>query len=254
MSFSFRHFTEVLRVKNANGQPPVLIGGQAVNYWAELYSIEEPDLLKWRPFTSEDIDFQGNREDVRAIGVQLGRAPLYPRPVEMTALAGMIPLQLGNLKSQIEIIRSVPGVPTKLLQESALESAWEQYLIRVIDPISLLCAKTHLALKVQQSDRRDVEHVAIMLICVRAFLRGALLKVEGGVMPVRGWLAAAERVLTLSESATGGKTERRFQLDWANALPLQEIQRAAAGRLVAFREKRLRRWQTNMESRAHYFH
>jgi hypothetical protein len=138
MRYSLRHFTDVFKIRSANGEPPVLIGGQAVNYWAELYSTEEPGLIKWQPFASEDIDFQGNRQDVHAIASQLGRVALFPRPVEMTALAGMIPLRLGDLNSQIEVIRSVPGVPGNLLQETALEAIWEQHRIRVIDPISLL--------------------------------------------------------------------------------------------------------------------
>ena len=192
MKFLLRQFTEVFKIKNAQGLPPVLIGGQAVNYWAELYSDEEPGLLKWQPFTSEDIDFQGDRKDAQAIASHLGRTPLYPRPVEMTALAGMIPLHLGGFRSQIEVVRSVPGVPAILLQKAALEATWERYKIRVIDPISLLCAKAHLALKVPQEKRHDAEHLAIMVLCVRAFLRRALQKVEDGGMPVRDWLGAAE--------------------------------------------------------------
>jgi hypothetical protein len=148
MRFSLRHFTEVLKIRNKEGAPPLLIGGQTVNYWAELYSAEEPGLARWRPFTSEDIDFQGSREDVRLFALQLGLAPIFPRPVEMTALAGMIPFKRGDLESQIEVVLSVPGVPAKLLQETALEATWGNYQIRVIDPISLLCAKAHLALKV----------------------------------------------------------------------------------------------------------
>jgi len=121
MKFSLRQFTEVFKIKNAQGLSPVLIGGQAVNYWAELYLDEEAGLAKWRPFTSEDIDFQGERKDVQLIALQLGRRPAYPHPVEMTALAGIIPFQLDGIKSQIEVVRSVPGVPAKLLQETALE-------------------------------------------------------------------------------------------------------------------------------------
>ena len=41
------------------GQPYLLIGGQAVNYWAERYLATEPQLKSLQPFTSEDIDFKG---------------------------------------------------------------------------------------------------------------------------------------------------------------------------------------------------
>ncbi len=248
MRFSLRHFTEVFNVRNKLGAPLVLIGGQAVNYWAELYSVEEPGLAKWQPFTSEDIDFQGSREDVRAVASLLGSVAIFPRPVEMTALVGMVPFKRGDIKSQIEVVSSVPGVPAKLLQETALEATWENHLIRVIDPISLLCAKAHLALKVPQEGRRDADHLAIMVLCVRAFLRGALHKVEGGSLPARNWLAAVERVLTASESTTGAKTARRFAAEWIEVLPLKEIERTTATQIVTFRNRRLPRWRARIDS------
>jgi hypothetical protein len=248
MRFSLRHFTEVFNARNKHGAPPLLIGGQAVNYWAELYSVEEQGLAKWQPFTSEDIDFQGSREDVRLIALQLGLTPVFPHRVEMTAMAGMIPFKRGDLNSQIEVVSSVPGVPAKLLQETALEASWENYQIRVIEPISLLCAKAHLALKVPQKGRRDADHLAIMVLCVRAFLRGALSKVDDDALPAHDWLAAAERVLTLSESTIGAKTARRFGTDWTEVLPLKEIQRSAVLQIVSFRERRLPRWKAKIGS------
>jgi len=248
MRFSLRHFTEVLDVRNKQGTPLILIGGQAVNYWAELYSAQEPSLAKWRPFTSEDIDFQGTRADVRLIASQLGLTPVFPRPVEMTALAGMIPFKRGDLKSQIEVVSSVPGVPAKLIQQTALEATWETHHIRVIDPISLLCAKARLALKVPQKGRRDADHLAIMVLCVRAFLRGALRKVEAGSLPARNWLAAMERVLALAESTAGAGTARKFGTDWTEALPVKEIESCVTSQIVSFRDRRLPRLKAKIGS------
>ena len=74
--FSLQQFSEVFQVRNAEGLPYVLIGGQAVNYWAEHYFAEEPELRKHVPFTSGDIDFQGSREDVRHIAAQLKLTPV----------------------------------------------------------------------------------------------------------------------------------------------------------------------------------
>ena len=37
-------FSEVLGIRNPNGRPYVLIGGQAVNFWAERYLGIEPAL------------------------------------------------------------------------------------------------------------------------------------------------------------------------------------------------------------------
>ena len=96
--YSLRQFSEVFTIRNPDGIPYVLIGGQAVNYWAERYLAAEPELQKLLPFTSEDIDFKGSSDDVQRIARQLELAPGYPSKVEMTALAGIIPFQIGGFK------------------------------------------------------------------------------------------------------------------------------------------------------------
>src|SRR4051812_31789599 len=108
--FSPNDFSEVLKLRNHNGDPFLLIGGQAVNVWAKHYLHAEPDLANFMPFTSTDIDFKGNKADVTAIATQLGRVAKFPAKVQMTALAGSIPIRIGEKPSNIEVVRSVPGV------------------------------------------------------------------------------------------------------------------------------------------------
>jgi len=105
MGFSLRQFSEVFKIRDATGQPYILIGGQAVNYWAERYRAIEPQLEALQPFTSEDIDFKGDQADVRRIATQLDLRPSFPPMVRMTALAGSIPIQISGLKSNIEVVR-----------------------------------------------------------------------------------------------------------------------------------------------------
>ena len=40
----------------------ILIGGQALNFWAEYYSRKDPSLNTYLPFVSEDIDFLGGMD------------------------------------------------------------------------------------------------------------------------------------------------------------------------------------------------
>ena len=42
----------------------VLVGGQAVGFWVELYAHRVPELLRDAPYTSKDIDFCGDRRAV----------------------------------------------------------------------------------------------------------------------------------------------------------------------------------------------
>jgi hypothetical protein len=238
--FSLQQFSEVFKVRNSEGQPYILIGGQAVNYWAERYFQVEPELEDLQPFTSEDIDFKGGKEDVKRIANQLHLVPGYPSKVEMTALAGAIPFQIGDLKSNIEIVRTIPGISGSV-DALAIEAELGGKTIRVLDPISLLACKLDLLITVSQEHRRDLEHVRILIPCVRAFLREFLEQVEQGKLPVKGWLGAGNRVLKLTTSARGRKTASRFKIDWSEILPLEEIARSKHEKIIRFREHQLRR-------------
>jgi hypothetical protein len=150
--FSLNQFSEVFKVRNLGGQPYILVGGQAVNYWAERYFQTEQELKDLQPFTSEDIDFKGGKEDVKRIAEQLHLAPQYPPKVEMTALAGCIPFQIGDLKSNIEVVRTVPGTSGSV-DTLAIEAELAGKKIRVLDPISLLACKLDLLITVSQEKR-----------------------------------------------------------------------------------------------------
>ncbi len=169
VGFSLRQFSEVFKIRDADGQPYVLIGGQAVNYWAEHYLSTEPQLEKLQPFTSEDIDFKGGHADVQRIARQLELKPSYSPKVQMTALAGTIPFQIGDLKSTIEVVRRIPGISDSA-KTPAIQAEWNGKTIRVLDPISLLACKLELVASVPQEKRRDVAHLRILLPSVRAFL------------------------------------------------------------------------------------
>ena len=220
-----------------------MIGGQAVNYWAERYLADEPELRKRMPFTSEDIDFRGDRDDVLHIAGELERQPVFPHKVAMTALAGAIPFQIGKFASNIEVVRQIPGVPDRAVETLAISAEWGGRQIRVLDPISLLVCKVNLALTVSQEKRQDVEHLKILIVCVRGFLREILHEVECGRIPAKGWLGAVNKLMKLARSTRGRSSARKFEVDWSDMLPQTEIARCKNEKIVSFREKQLSRYQ-----------
>jgi hypothetical protein len=120
--FSLQQFTALLNLRNAEGKPYVIIGGQAVGFWAETYLKEEPELARWLPFTSKDIDFHGGRSDVLRIAKDLGVRAQLPHSREMSALAGIVPLKIGGMRTTVELLRSFPGMPTTKIQQWALSA------------------------------------------------------------------------------------------------------------------------------------
>lgn len=234
-------------VRDAAGRPYVLIGGQAVNYWAERYLSGEPELKGLQPFTSQDIDFQGNRDDVRRIARQLKSVPSFPARAGMTALAGIVPVQIGGQQTVIEVVHRVPGVP-RLAGTPPIEARWEQTMIRVLDPVSLLACKLELAATVPQKNRRDAQHLKILVPCVRAFLRDLLQQVEVKRLPAKIWLKVASRVLKLTTSRRARKINAEFHVDWTAILPLAAIEQSADEKIQRFQKLQLRRGCNKPES------
>ncbi len=239
--FTLQQFSGIFQVRNPAGIPYVLVGGQAVNYWAEHYLAAEPELKKHVPFTSGDIDFRGNRDDVRHIAGQLELPPVFPDKVSMTALAGAIPFRIGKQPSNIEIVRLIPGVPVTAMDALAVEATFGGQEIRVLDPISLLSCKMWLALTVSQENRQDVEHLQILFFSVRGFLRELLNAAEQGEIPAKGWLGAVNKMSKLVKSTHGRKASEKFGIRWPEILPLPEIAKAKNEKIISFREKQMTR-------------
>ena len=167
----------------------------------------------------------------------------------MTALAGVVPFNIAGEKTTVEFLRFMPTVKPSHAEKLALEYEAHGHRVRVLDPISLLACKLHLALRVDQEGRRDLDHLSMLILCVRAFLRETLQGVESEMLPARGWLNAVERVLKLAESSAGAKAARKLGVDWTGTLPQSEISASKHPMVVQFREKRLPHWRAKLARR-----
>jgi hypothetical protein len=147
VGFSLDQFSEILKDRDAAGKAYILIGGQAVNYWAERYVEREPQLKSLGPFTSADMDFNGTAADVRRIAAQLALTPAFPPKVIVTALTGLIPLRIGDEPSNIKIVRRVTGISVAL-GDFAIEAKCGDKNILVLKPVSLLASNLELAARV----------------------------------------------------------------------------------------------------------
>jgi hypothetical protein len=63
-ALSYRQAAEILLRLRGHENEFVLIGGQALNFWAEKYGSRAPSLETFGPYTSKDIDFCGRRANL----------------------------------------------------------------------------------------------------------------------------------------------------------------------------------------------
>jgi hypothetical protein len=170
---------------------------------------------------------------------------VFPTKVQITALAGAIPITLADLKSNIEVVRTIPGVKPGSVETLAIEAECGGNVIRVMDPISLMACKLKLALTMPQEKRQDAAHLKILVLCVRGFLREFLHQVECGGLPAAGWLGATRQLLKLARSTQGRKAARTLGLNWLETLPLVDLEKSRDARLTRFCEQQLPRWPKN---------
>jgi hypothetical protein len=98
-------------------------------------------------------------------------------------------------------------------------------------------------LTVEQKNRRDAEHLRILIPCVRGFLREFLEQVENGQLPIKGWLGAIKQIIKIGTSPRGRKAAKRFGVHWSGILPVEEVAKSRHEKVVRFRENQLARLQ-----------
>jgi len=158
----------------------------------------------------------------------------------MTALAGVIPLRIGDRPSNIEVVRRVLGV-SSTVEDLAIEAKWSGKMIRVLDPISLLASKLELVSTVPQTGRNDVTHLKILVPCVRAFLDDLLQQVEQKQIPARSWLSAAKHTLKLTTNHRAMKMGKKHQINWNETLPYNAIVKSKDEKIKRFWELQIKR-------------
>jgi hypothetical protein len=105
----------------------VLIGGQALSFWAERYRTV-PELASAAPFTSKDIDFCGQSADVERCAELLGASHELYGPRNRSVCTGIVTTTDGV---QLDFVHTPRGVRSSEVQRRAIPL--EQ--IRVMHPI-----------------------------------------------------------------------------------------------------------------------
>lgn len=181
-STQFNDYVEYLQSLEAASQDHFLIGGQAVNFWAEYFERRghDDELSSLRPFTSKDCDVW--------LG---GRLWTQIKEAERTRLiVGSSPAdgQLGILT-----LRASPPLLVDMMSAIfGFKPSENQYLrdralvfngVRIMDPISLFRCKCHCLVHLDQAGRQDARHVRVLSLVLPQYLSGLIALVTPSVHP-----------------------------------------------------------------------
>lgn len=199
--------------------PVVLVGGQALNFWASFYEDRVAELAAAAPYTSKDIDFLGSQEAVKECAQRLGgKAKLTTLDDMNTPNTGVVVFldDDGHLR-QIDFLGSLAGIP-ETYYESIEATIVDEHdtpvaTLRVMDPISCLKGRAH---NVAFLPGYDTDHARNQLrasiLCAKEFGRDLLKQDPFGA------LKSNEHVFDIARYGAGPLVYVRHGIDVLGAV------------------------------------
>jgi hypothetical protein len=182
----------------------VLVGGQAVNFWAFAYEGRVPALARAGPFASRDVDFCGDRRTVRLCAQRLGGRALVSTLDDATPNSGTVVfVDAAGVRRSLDILSAPFGLAPLEVRDTAiavdiLDDAGKTTGVRfhVMHPVLSMESRVHNV--VGLADAYDTERgrtqLRASIVCAHEFMRDVL---DGGFAfddPQRTVLKLNERV------------------------------------------------------------
>jgi len=98
----------------------IVVGGQSINLWVEIYSDRLPEMLEDGPFLSKDIDFLHNRRAERALVNALDGKLLFPSPGAHTPNAAVFQGTINGQPLLIDFMHDVLGVKSEAIRRRSV--------------------------------------------------------------------------------------------------------------------------------------
>ncbi len=215
-----------------DGQLPLIVGGQAVNIWAIVYSPKAGDALQaFEPFVSKDVDLYGPQKILHDLSRKYG-APVTLSPPRLPGI-GQVIIPKGELRIKVELLSGVKGL-RHINEENAMEVAVNGMTVRVLDPFSCLKAKISNAADLDQTRRQDVRHVQIMKLCAAEYAKDVLSLGAQKIYSERAVVDLLSGLRKTVSSTEAEKVTRKWQISFEDVLPIEEMERSPLEKVQNF--------------------
>lgn len=142
----------------------ILIGGQAVNLYANHYAAQIPEIDSFQPLASRDLDFHGGPREAKLAMEILHAKGKINDGTDPSPNAGLLEVRLASGETLIiDILTSVFGVSaSETIRSSITWKFASETTIHVIHPLLLLESKQACLRSLDQTYRQDNKHVRLM--------------------------------------------------------------------------------------------
>lgn len=212
---------EILKICSAGG---LLVGGQALAFWADFLAVALPPTLS--SGVSSDADFIGDAALARKLARQLRWTEWVPSIDDATPHTAKVTKRSarGGVK-QVDFLSGVAGLHTHDLERRAVEvEVPEVGSVRVIHPIDVLDSRIHnLHLLAEKRTKAGVAQALLAVDVARAFIRRTI-----AVRGERSALKLLERIVTIAGGTAGLRVHLQFDVEPLNAVPLDDFRTTVA--------------------------
>lgn len=201
---------------------PLIVGGQAVNLWADLYAPEVPALDDFRPFVSKDADIYGTRALAEKLARRAGWE-LHFDPKRDSIVAAILRHERtpGESPLTIEVLSQVNGLTeADLAASTVIEIGGGTERYRIPAPTVLLKAKLYnLASLVFTERPQDLKHARMLCEIVPHYLNELHVEFRAGRVAETTFVGAVNYTVEVVTSGYAGNAARPRGLDLARVIP-----------------------------------
>lgn len=158
----------------------VLVGGQAVNFWAELYAPVVPSFAGEAPFTSKDIDFCGNARAVRICAERLGGTSRIPTMDDNTPNSGIVTfVDDSGVERTIDFVDAPFGLDATEVRRLAIPAEIvgptgkaEGPPFLIMHPVQVMESRVHNTMGLPgYGSAEALKQLRVSVVCAREFIR-----------------------------------------------------------------------------------
>lgn len=200
-----------------SGTDAVIVGGQALAYWADYYDI---DLFVSDSGVTKDLDVFGNRAHLMQMGLALHVAPQIQNPRFISALVGTIEIPVGDhLFTNIDVIHTLVGVDRDEVLRNAVKVRVGGFECKMMHPLHVLESRIKNVEKIpEKRDAQGINQVAMAIKVVNQYIAQRAIANEEAIA-----LKAIEKVVSFGKVAAG-KMVAKYGLNLIDAIPFDAIQ------------------------------
>jgi hypothetical protein len=202
----------------------LLVGGQALAFWADHLQVVRPDELS--SGVTADADFIGDSALARDLGKRLGWKAWIPTLDDATPQTGKVTRRLpGGAIKQVDFLSGVVGLTTKDILRRAVELKVPRIgTLRVMHPVDVLDSRIqNLHLLPEKRTASGIAQARLGVEVARAFIRG-----EISARGERAGLNLLERIADIAMDIAAVRVFLLYGIEPLHAVPLDDFRATGA--------------------------